>query len=217
MAQQHEDELTFQDEMDASRTSHDKLQAFYDKWAGRYEDILGVNITTINNYAAERLSNLLANKEESIVLDIPCGTGFTGAALQKSGLKNIHGADMSDGMLNQARSKGIYRNLFKSCISATSKLDCEDNTFDGVTCILSITRGHLHLDDAIPEFVRVTKNNAVIVFTVNLSYPITHIMELLSNLVKEGKIEVRLIEKRAYYMKRGENHECHFVILRRTR
>ena len=214
---QEEQELTFHNQLDASRSSLENLETFYDSWAGSYDTTLSSNIALINNYVAQRFSDFFPSKEEVVVLDVPCGTGFTGIALRKTGLSVVDGSDLSEGMLKEARKKDVYRNLFKSCITATSNLKCGDDTYDGVTCALGITRGHLQLEHALREFLRVCKVKGVIAFTINLSIPLREIMALLSKLVEEKKIELCLLEKRAYYRKRGEDHECHFGIIRRTK
>ena len=214
---QEEQELTFHNQLDDSRSSLDSLESFYDSWAENYDTILSSNVTLINDYVAQRFSDFFPSKEEVAVLDVPCGTGFTGAALRKTGLNIVDGSDLSEGMLKEARRKDVYRNLFKSCITATSNLKYSEDTYDGVTCALGITRGHLQLDHALREFLRVCKVKGVIAFTINLSIPMREIMALLSKLVEEEKIELCLLEKRAYDRKRGEDQECHFGIIRRIK
>ena len=67
---------------------------------------------------------------DSVILDVPCGTGLTGLQLHSVGFKNIDGVDLSDDMIKQAKQKGIYRHLFKDCITETSGLSCEDEIYD---------------------------------------------------------------------------------------
>lgn len=210
-------ELKFHNELDSSRDSTANVESFYDNWAGKYDDILTSNLTMINEYVAGRFAEYISDKENTIILDVPCGTGITGDAIRKHGIKNIDGSDLSEGMLKAARSKNIYSKLFKSCISETSNLDCSSDTYDGLICALGITRGHLQLNHALREFIRVVKLNCVIAFTVNLSIPLKEIMAELSDLVNKELIEILLFEKRDYYKKRGENHQCHFGVIRRIK
>jgi predicted TPR repeat methyltransferase len=45
------------------------------------------------------------------ILDFGCGTGLSGLALNQAGCRVIDGVDVSEGMLAQARAKGVYRTL----------------------------------------------------------------------------------------------------------
>lgn len=49
----------------------------------------------------------------SPILDLGCGTGLSGEALQGVGFKEIDGYDFSEGMLVLARKKDSYRELFR--------------------------------------------------------------------------------------------------------
>lgn len=49
--------------------------------------------------------------ESSSVLDMGCGTGLVGVYLNERGFKNVVGVDASVGMLEKARTKGVYSEL----------------------------------------------------------------------------------------------------------
>ena len=46
-------------------------------------------------------------------MDFACGTGLVGEALVEDGYEEITGIDISQRMLDQAKSKGVYSNLEK--------------------------------------------------------------------------------------------------------
>ena len=84
----------------------------YNEWAVSYDaDVIG------NGYAtplrcARALAEVVDDKSEPI-LDFGCGTGISGAALRSSGFRAVDGCDISAGMLEQARQKNIYRQLWE--------------------------------------------------------------------------------------------------------
>ena len=67
--------------------------------------------------AAATLAEFLDDKDLPI-FDIGCGTGLSGAALKQAGFTTIDGGDVSAAMLEQARKKGIYRNLLELEVDA---------------------------------------------------------------------------------------------------
>ncbi|MBK1636587.1 class I SAM-dependent DNA methyltransferase [Rhodovulum adriaticum] len=86
----------------------DGLETLYAKWAGSYDDEL-----TENGYItpARVARAMAATGCKGPVLDIGCGTGLSGAALRAAGFAQIDGADISAPMLEEARKKGLYRDL----------------------------------------------------------------------------------------------------------
>jgi len=70
------------------------------------------------------------------VLDVCCGTGLVGTTLLQNGFTNIHGVDLSQRMLDIAKSKNIYKTLTRHDMN---KPFLSNGTFDLVTCIGSLT------------------------------------------------------------------------------
>ena len=62
------------------------------------------------------------------IVDLGCGDGAVGDALHKRGLTNLTGADISDGMMEFAEKRGIYKALKKADLM--KKLPFDDNSFD---------------------------------------------------------------------------------------
>ncbi|SHJ25513.1 Methyltransferase domain-containing protein [Shimia gijangensis] len=82
----------------------------YDQWAATYEKEISGNGYATPKRCAEALT-LVATDLNRPVLDFGCGTGLSGMALRLAGFRVLDGRDLSDEMLDQARAKGIYRNL----------------------------------------------------------------------------------------------------------
>ena len=98
------------------------------------------------------------------ILDAGCGTGLVGIELKKNGFQNFDGADFSQKMLDLI-PKNIYQNLFK--IDLNKKIDIQDNTYEGITCVGTFTFGHVN-PPALDEMVRICKTGSLICFTINI-------------------------------------------------
>mgnify|MGYP000132272717 CR=1 FL=1 len=103
------------------------------------------------------------SKKDIKILDAGCGTGLVGIELKKNGFTNFDGADFSQKMLNLV-PENIYQNLFK--IDLNQKVKIKDNTYEGITCVGTFTFGHVK-PPALDEFVRITKHEGLICFTIN--------------------------------------------------
>jgi len=91
-------------------SSPDEARPFYDDWAAGYEDEVAAN----GYITPKRCSEALAAHAQlpwAPIMDLACGTGLSGLALKAAGFECIDGFDLSEGMLEQAREKGIYREL----------------------------------------------------------------------------------------------------------
>jgi SAM-dependent methyltransferase len=86
----------------------------YDRWAQTYED-------TVENAMDIALLERVAVDWEAAgcVADLGCGTGRTGAWLAARGVAEIDGIDLSPGMLDAARARGVYRSLKEAEVGDT--------------------------------------------------------------------------------------------------
>ncbi len=95
-----------------SARNNTELAEGYDAWAQDYEqDVLsfGYKIPAI-------MSGLIGRYLPSgtgRILDAGVGTGILGENLAMMGYKDLIGIDLSAGMLEVARKKGVYRNLLQ--------------------------------------------------------------------------------------------------------
>lgn len=90
----------------------DGVRDYYDKWAETYEAEITQNAYATPARCAEALAATGVPKDIAI-LDFACGTGLSGEALRAAGFTVLDGMDISDGMLDKARAKGLYRTLTK--------------------------------------------------------------------------------------------------------
>ena len=145
-------------------TSKKKVLEYYDDWTNNAQfnqDMVDWKYTAPSN-AAILLHKYSPNKDIQI-LDAGCGSGLVGMELAKKGYINITGADFSQSMMDLI-PKNIYKSL--KLIDLNETLFYKENSFDAIICVGTFTYGHVKAH-ALDEFLRITKNNGLICFTVN--------------------------------------------------
>jgi SAM-dependent methyltransferase len=86
----------------------------YDRWAATYEETVE---DAMDVALLERLSVDWGAVRRAA--DLGCGTGRTGAWLKSRGVGEIDGVDLSPGMLEAARARGIYGSLREGEVGET--------------------------------------------------------------------------------------------------
>lgn len=87
-------------------------EAFYRDWAASYDDEIARNGYATPTRCAAALAACVGDREAP-VLDVGCGTGLSGVALNAAGFSTIDGTDFSAEMLARAEGRGVYRRLFR--------------------------------------------------------------------------------------------------------
>ena len=86
------------------------IEKLFDNFADNYELVLQKL-----DYSVVRSLRNFTGPVEGILVDLGCGTGLAGVAYQTAGTRLV-GVDISKKMLDQARQKGIYKELIKADI-----------------------------------------------------------------------------------------------------
>lgn len=176
------------------------LQSRYDAWSRTYDAELDKPYRISPIKSALTLAKILPDKEASI-LDVGAGTGMVGEALAELGYSKITAIDLSSEMLELARKKGVYQDLYQGAIEAPIA-GCAANSFDGIIAVGVFTFGH-----ASPEGLRNLnthlKPGGYFVLTVRADYHDNNkiLQQVLSELPWSaiGREEFTIFETEAMY------------------
>lgn len=116
----------------------DSMRQYYDDWADSYDTDLQENDYRTPARCAEALAVHISDKSAPI-LDFACGTGISGEALHAAGFIAIDGTDISQGMRDKARAKGVYRDLWPG--PADAPLNAAGRGYAGITAVGAIGAG----------------------------------------------------------------------------
>lgn len=180
----------------------------YDEWAATYDsDIVEAMGYVGPAVVATRLAELVP--PGATVLDAGCGTGLVGAELARRGDYVIDGVDMSPAMLDKARDTGVYRRL--DVADLTARIAVDDDTYDAVTCVGTLTEGHVG-PEALAELVRVTVPGGLVVATIlDPIWEPKGYRAAVDALAAENKAELREAEQRPHRVQQDVG--CRLVVI----
>jgi len=141
----------------------DDIQNHYSDWAKTYDaEIID------NGYASpQRCTEALAQFTESNdlkILDIGCGTGFSGKILKDYGFNDIDGCDINPEMLKIAETREIYQSMWLSDVE--DPFPFEAGKYDAITAIGVIGSGAAPLEVFHAAISKLSKNG-LFVFSFN--------------------------------------------------
>jgi L-histidine N-alpha-methyltransferase len=149
-------------------TTRDDLRKLYKDWAGTYDEDHEAIGFFGHRSAAQVLAKFTPFAEVAPVLDAGCGTGAAGEALRGLGFRNLTGVDLSRDMLDQARQKGIYRQLDQADLGLPlDGYPC--SSFDAVILVGVFSYGQAPAH-TLDEVVRLVKPGGVVAFTMRVDF-----------------------------------------------
>jgi predicted TPR repeat methyltransferase len=164
--------------------NNDQLSVRYDEWAKNYENDL---CTAFNWIGPERVAEVFAAHvaKDARVLDIGAGTGMVGVLLAKQGFSDLAANDLSQGMLDEACRKNVYRELRIMVLG--EHLGYEDDAFDaGVACGV-FTVGHAPAS-SFDELLRIIRPGGLLIFSMQtIAYETAGFKEKFDELEADGK------------------------------
>ena len=119
--------------------SVEDTRALYADWAGSYDAEVGAQGYATPRRCAEALAGAVADKSAPLI-DIGCGTGLSGVAFAEAGFTTIDGSDLSEEMLEKARSLGVYRTLWLADIAAETPF--EPGAYANAAAVGLMSPGH---------------------------------------------------------------------------
>ncbi len=145
-----------------SSQNEQELEERYDQWAEEYDVDLDRDFGWIS---PQRTAEYLAKHvpTDGTILDAGAGTGLVGECLHRLGYRNLTAMDLSTGMLDVARRKGIYQALDQMTMGET--LGYDSDVFDASIIVGVFTEGHAPAS-SLDELIRVVKKGGHIVFSL---------------------------------------------------
>ncbi len=183
----------------------------YDSWCNTYENDVTKQKYTGPEEVANRLLrmvfgfNYFFQYRKFKVLDFGCGTGLLGQEIRKLKIPCcLEGVDISPGMLDKAKEKGIYDLLYQQEIK-TNPLDKLYNVI--VSCGVFL-EGHAPLE-MIPVLIDHVEIEGFIIFTIRESYRLKN-EEKFKKLVNENE-KIRVLERN--YINYLKDVRCEMYLL----
>ncbi|MFC2006251.1 class I SAM-dependent DNA methyltransferase [Chloroflexota bacterium] len=191
----------------ASRDNKE-LAERYDQWAKDYdadlEDEFGWQGP---KRAAEFFANFVP--KEARILDAGAGTGLVGELLAKMGYKDLVAMDLSDGMLEEARKKNVYREFHRMVMGET--LNFTTDSFDAIISVGVLTVGHAPAS-SLDELVRITRPGGHVVFSLRPDvYENAGFKEKQAALESDGKWKLVKASENFQPLPKGEPDVYHQV------
>eukprot|EP00057_Strongylocentrotus_purpuratus_P013825 XP_011668299.1 PREDICTED: Williams-Beuren syndrome chromosomal region 27 protein [Strongylocentrotus purpuratus] len=141
----------------------DALEVMYDDVAERYDELTAAMKYDGDVLTVDALTRLVPNRDVRI-LDVGCGTGLVGQQLYDKGYRDIHGVDMSAGLLKVLEKKQIYSKLVKARFDPSTPLQYADGYFDVIISSGVFIPSHL-THTCLPEIIRLLKPGGLSLIT----------------------------------------------------
>ncbi|MFT5502786.1 MAG: SAM-dependent methyltransferase [Gammaproteobacteria bacterium] len=160
------------------------LDKLYDEWAHDYDQQIWASGNPYISICASLFARHVPSNE-AIILDAGCGTGNMAQVLYQTGYKFIDGLDPSFGMLEIARKKEVYRDLYPLFLAST--IDIADESYDAIVAAGVLTHGHAP-PESLDGLLRVMKPKAVMVFSLSeIAYREFEFGDKMDDLEKTGQ------------------------------
>ena len=138
------------------------LERAYDDWAETYD----ADHEHFGGALMERFVDLCRRnvpRGAGPILDAGAGTGRLARALRRHGYDDLTGIDLSAGMLEKAKAKGVYKALHRMRLGGP--LSFPDDAFAAVVSLGAMSPGHVGAD-AFDELIRITRPGGRLVLSM---------------------------------------------------
>ena len=171
-----------------------EIAEIYDRWSISYDDYM-----ERSGYRHPAVCvGLLARHVPAgalPVMDAGAGTGLIGELMNIIGYRHIDGIDISAGMLDRAREKGVYRDLHVADL--TQPLDLPKASYRAIISSGVFTTGHVG-GEGLHNLVGLCRPGGHIVMTVKAPIWNDDVRHVVDRLEKDGK--ARLLEQTEPYI-----------------
>jgi len=191
-----------------SSRNNQELTERYDQWAKDYDAELEQDFEWQGPQRTAEFFTRYVPKTARI-LDAGAGTGLMGEILVELGYQDLVAMDLSQGMLEEARKKNVYRELHQMVMG--EPLDYATDSFDAVVSTGVLTVGHAPAS-SLDELVRITRPGGHIVFTLRPDvYEKNGFKEKQRALEAEGKWKFVEASEKFQTLPKGEPDVYHQV------
>ena len=191
-----------------SSQNNQELEERYDQWARDYDKDLDEDFGWI---APQRVVDHFVKHvpRDARVLDAGAGTGLVGELLHKLSYHTLVAMDLSQGMLEEARRKGVYQEFHQMVMGEA--LDFPSGSFGAVITVGVLTVGHAPAS-SLYELVRVTRPGGYIAFSLRPDiYEKDGFKEIQAGLESEGKWKLVEVSEQFHALPIGEPDVFHQV------
>ena len=191
-----------------SSRDNKELAERYDQWAKDYDADLEEEFGWLGPQRAVEFFARYVPKEARI-LDAGAGTGLVGELLSEKGYHDFVAMDLSQGMLEEARQKNVYREFHQMVMG--EPLNFATDSFDAVVSVGVLTVGHAPAS-SFDELVRITRSGGHIVFTLRPDvYENSGFKERQDALEAAGKWKLVEVSEEFQPLPKGEPEVYHQV------
>ena len=164
---------------------------YYDKLADTYDQDFARELGyVLPNLVADTYRSLFKSVDTPIV-DIGCGTGLLGKALDSTDLV-IDGIDISDAMLAHSRATGVYRDLLN--IDLTAGIANYRNKYGAVLSSGTFTHGHLG-SEALVDLLDIAKPDGLFVIAINQAHYKSKGFSTVVQMMVDNQLIVELVSQ----------------------
>lgn len=184
------------------QTADDSI-SYYNELADSYDRDFADGLGYALPRAVADKFHALATPADSPAVDIGCGTGLLGQALN---VENIvaDGMDISSAMLAKTRQRNIYHKLYE--IDLTKDVSHFNNTYAAVLSSGTFTHGHLG-PESLTSLLDIAQLNALFVIAVNQAhYESRGFNSTLDSLTNSRSIFALQTDPVGIYQKTGHDH-----------
>ncbi len=137
------------------------------------------------------------------ILDAACGTGLVGDALHRLGFTDLHGVDLSAGMIAVAKRKKVYASLLQAALG--EELPYATGLFDAFMVSGAFTPRHAP-PESLAELLRVTRPGGLAIFSLRTDDPAPGFNEVIDSLTQDGSWQLLCEGAEFQSLPRAEPH-----------
>ena len=190
----------------------DELRGIYDSWAETYDETI---FGSLNYRGHELVVDAVRSRlgDDARILDAGAGSGMVGLAAARAGFTHVDAMDLSAGMLEVARDRGVYREVRTGVLGEA--LDYPDNTYDAVLSSGVFTPGHAP-PTSFDEIIRIVKPAGLVCFTLRHDQTPPGFIEKFDELAQAGSWQREWVSDSFQSMPGGEPEILHRIWLFRV-